>query len=87
MNNLYTTETVEKQRIEMDRKNANHFNASNCDEMDRPLAIYDLYKTDADGIVWELIEVIKNTSKKCPTKHNSDVAVYQIFKGAIGYDL
>ena len=43
MNNLYTTDTVEKQRKEMDRKLANHFNASNCNEMEKPLVEYPEY--------------------------------------------
>ena len=34
MNNLYTTDNVEKQRKEMDRKLANHYNANNCDGME-----------------------------------------------------
>ena len=37
MNNLYTTDNVEKQRKEMDRKLANHYNANNCDGMEKPL--------------------------------------------------
>lgn len=86
MNNLYTTDTVEKQRKEMDRKLANHYNASNCDEMEKPLVEYPKYYENSEGVIMELVEVIENTSKSCPKKHNSDTAVYKIFEGALGYD-
>lgn len=86
MNNLYATDTVDKQRKEMDRKLANHYNASNCDLMERPLVEYPEYYENSEGVIMELVEVIKNTSKSCPKKHNSDTAVYKLFKGALGYD-
>ena len=70
MNNLYTTDTVEKQRKEIDRKLSNHYNASNCDEMEKPLVEYPEYYTNSEGVIMELVEVIKNTSKSCQKKHN-----------------
>jgi len=86
MNNLYSTDTVVKQKKEMDRKNANHFNASNCDLMEKPIVEYPEYYENSDGVIMELVEVIKNTSKSCPKKHDSDTAVYKVFEGALGYD-
>ena len=86
MNNLYSTDTVEKQRKEMDRKLANHYNSSNCDEMEKQSIDCPEYYENSEGVIMELVEVIKNTSKSCPKKHNSDTAVYKIFKGALGYD-
>ena len=86
MNNLYTTNTVEKQRKEMDRKLANHYNASNCDEMEKQSIDCPEYYENSEGVIMELVEVIENTSKSCPKKHNSDIAVYKIFEGALGYD-
>ena len=86
MNNLYSTDTVVKQKKEMDRKNANHFNASNCDLMEKPIIEYPEYYENSDGVIMELVEVIKNTSKSCPKKHDSDTAVYKVFEGALGYD-
>ena len=86
MNNLYNTETVEKQRKEMDRKLANHYNTSNCDEMEKPSSDYPEYYENSEGVIMELVEVIENTSKSCPKKHNGDTAIYKIFEGALGYD-
>ena len=55
--------------------------------MDRPIEVHDLYKEDSEGVIWELVEIIPNTSKSCPKVHNSATAVYRIFNGALGYDL
>ena len=86
MNNLYSTDTVEKQRKEMDRKLANHYNSSNCDEMEKQSIDCPEYYENSEGVIMELVEVNENTSKSCPKKHNSDTAVYKIFEGALGYD-
>ena len=87
MNNLEMTTKTEEQIKDQAKKLANHYNASNCDLMDRPIEIHELYKTDSAGTVWELVEVIPNKARSCPKVHNSATAVYKVFTGALGYDL
>lgn len=82
---IFNTESVEAQKKDKLRKLANHFNAGNCDLMDRPLDNFDTFITK-EGLIYQLETVIPNKSKKCPNKHNGDTAIYKIFKGAIGYD-
>ena len=84
--NEVTTKTIDQARTQA-KKLANHYNASNCDLMDRPVEVHELYKEDSEGVIWELVEIIPNTSKTCPKVHNSATAVYRIFNGALGYDL
>ena len=87
MNNLEMTIKTEDQIKEQAKKLANHYNASNCELMDRPIEVHELYKEDAEGVIWELVEVIPNNSKSCPKVHNSATAVYRVFEGSLGYDL
>ena len=87
MNNLEMTIKTEEQKKAQAKKLANHYNASNCELMDRPIEVHELYKEDAEGVIWELVEVIPNNSKSCPKVHNSATAVYRVFEGALGYDL
>jgi len=87
MNNLEMTTKTEDQIKDAKRKLANHYNTSNCELMDRPIEVHELYKEDAEGVIWELVEIIPNNYRSCPKVHNSATAVYRVFEGALGYDL
>jgi len=71
MNNLEMTTKTEDQIKDAKKKLANHYNASNCELMDRPIEIHELYKEDAEGVIWELVEIIPNNYRSCPKVHNS----------------
>ena len=54
--------------------------------MDKPLDNFDRF-IEKDNFLFELVTVVPNNSKKCAKKHNGNIAIYQLFNGAIGYDL
>lgn len=85
MNENLITENVEQQKKEQLKKLANHFNYSTCDELEKPLFNPEQFIVK-NGIYFQLDTIIENNSKACSKKHNSDIAVYKVFNGAIGYD-
>lgn len=82
---IFLTEELDKARKTQLRKLANHFNYSNCEVMDKPLDNFDEF-IEKENALFQLETVIKNKAKKCSNNHNGDIAVYKLFKGAIGYD-
>ena len=82
---LEVTETTLKQRKEAERKLANHYNAGNCEAMEKPQANFSEV-IEKEGYIFTLENIIPNTAKSCSKKHNSDIAVYKLFTGALGYD-
>ena len=83
---LEVTEKTLKQRKEADRKSANHYNAGNCEVMEKPLDNFSGV-IEKEGYIFTLENIIPNNSKACSKKHNSDIAVYKLFTGALGYDI
>lgn len=82
---LEVTETTEKQIKDAEKKLANHFNAGNCEEMEKPQANFSEV-IEKENYIFILENVIENNYKSCSKKHNSDIAVYKLFTGALGYD-
>lgn len=80
------TEKLEQQKREYNKKFSSHFGSpSNCEEMDRPNSVYDLY-IEREGLIFELVRVEPNKSNTCPNKHNGHTAIYKVVEGAINYD-
>jgi len=82
---LEVTETTIKQRKEAERKLANHYNAGNCEVMEKPQNNFSEV-IEKEGYIFTLENIIENNSKACSKKHNSNIAVYKLFTGALGYD-
>lgn len=82
---LEVTEKTLEQKKEAEKKLANHYNAGNCEAMDKPQANFNQV-IEKEGYIFTLENVIENKSKACSKKHNSDIAIYKLFTGALGYD-
>jgi len=82
---LEVTEKTIEQRKDAERKLANHYNAGNCEVMEKPQNNFSEV-IEKEGYIFTLENIIPNNSKACSKKHNSDIAVYKLFTGALGYD-
>ena len=88
MNDLYLTQKTTEQRKELEAKRPNHIDslATSCNHLEKPLVDFPEFIEHEELGLMILDRIDTNNSKKCPNKHNSDIAVYKVFNGARGYD-
>ena len=88
METLFNTETRDEQQKELNAKQPFHSDnlATSCTHLEKPIDNFDEYKEHPELGLMVLDYIIENNSKRCPKKHNGNIAVYKQFKGAKGYD-
>ena len=88
MQDLYQTLKTTEQRKELEAKKPFHIDnlATSCNHLEKPLVEFPEFIEHEELGLMILDRIEVNNSKKCPRKHNSDIAVYKVFNGARGYD-